>query len=475
MTTPAAADPNPDHDRGAAVANTGPGSNAGGGAGGMRALTLATVFAAASGYLVMLIAGRALGPADYPLFATYWGAFFALGGVANGLMQETTRAVRSARTAGAFGGGRAGHDSVDDAGGAAAASGVRVRLLPAGLLLGLALAGAVALSTPGWPAVGLPTFSGAGVAIMAFGILGFSLQAATAGALSGTERWGLYAVLLTVDATLRLAVAGIAWWLGDAGLGFALATVAGAITWALMVALSPATRTALASAVDVDRGHFWRNTSTAMLASAGTSALVTGFPLFVTATVRDSDPAPLVGAVILAITLTRAPLLVPLTSFQSAIIVYFVERRFQGPRTLAAPLGLVTAVGVVGAGAAWLLGPWLIRVLFGAEFELPGAVLAALTAASVGTAALMVTGNAALAFDRHLLYNSGWWIAVLAAAALLAVLPGPLDVRAAIALLAGPGIGVAVHVVGLAVTASRPRSHTSPRPRPDPGIEERAT
>src|SRR5699024_1780828 len=65
--------------------------------GGMRALTLATLFAAAAGYVVMLVAGRALGPADYPLFATYWGAFFALGGVANGLMQETTRAVRSAR------------------------------------------------------------------------------------------------------------------------------------------------------------------------------------------------------------------------------------------------------------------------------------------------------------------------------------------------------------------------------------------
>ena len=68
-----------------------------GAAGGMRALTLATLFAAASGYLVMLIAGRALGPADYPMFATYWGAFFALCGVANGLMQEATRAVRSAR------------------------------------------------------------------------------------------------------------------------------------------------------------------------------------------------------------------------------------------------------------------------------------------------------------------------------------------------------------------------------------------
>lgn len=436
-----------------------------GATGGMRALTLATLFAAASGYLVMLIAGRALGPADYPLFATYWGAFFALGGVANGLMQEATRAVRSARQL-AGGVGASGVD--DDAGSiggpppASPPPGPRVRLLPAGLVLGLALAAAVVVSTPAWAPVGLPTFSGAGVAIMAFGILGFSLQAATSGALSGTERWGLYAVLLTVDAALRLAVAGIAWWLGDAGLGFAIATVAGAITWALLVALSPATRSALASAVDVGRGRFWRNTGTAMLASAGTSALVTGFPLFVTATARPTDPAPLLGAVILAITLTRAPLLVPLTSFQSAIIVYFVERRSRGPRALALPLSAVTALGVLGAGAAWLVGPWLIRVLFGAEFELSGAVLAALTAASVGTAALMVTGNAALAFDRHLLYNVGWWVAVIAAAALLVAVPGALDVRAAIALLAGPGVGVLVHVVGLVVvaTSSRPEARS---------------
>ena len=444
-----------------AAAVSAPGSDRSG-AGGMRALTLATLFAAASGYLVMLIAGRALGPVDYPMFATYWGAFFALAGVANGLMQESTRAVRSARR---FTGVGAGSDDDDGVSGPAASSpppGPRVRLLPAGLVLGLALAALVVVSAPAWAPVGLPTFSGAGVAIMAFGILGFSLQAATAGALSGTERWGLYAVLLTVDAALRLAVAGVAWWLGDAALGFAVATVAGAVTWALLLAFSRGTRAALASAVDVGRGRFWRNTASAMLASAGTSALVTGFPLFVTATTRPSDPAALVGAVILAITLTRAPLLVPLTSFQSAIIVFFVERRERGPRALALPLAAVAAVGVVGAAAAWLVGPWLIRVLFGAEFELSGAVLAALTAASVGTAALMVTGNAALAFDRHVLYNVGWWVAVVAAAVLLLAVPGDLDVRAAIALLVGPGTGVAVHVTGLAALAATERSGARP-------------
>ena len=77
MTTPAATEPTPTTGRSAA--------------GGMRALTLATVFAAASGYLVMLVAGRALGPADYPLFATYWGAFFALGGVAGATLARSVQ------------------------------------------------------------------------------------------------------------------------------------------------------------------------------------------------------------------------------------------------------------------------------------------------------------------------------------------------------------------------------------------------
>ena len=399
---------------------------------GLRSLTLATLFAAISGYLIMLMAGRALGPAEYPFFANYWGAFFALGGVANGLMQETTRAVRAIQTT----------DSAQPAS-------RRVSILAAGLLLGLTLGAAVLLSWPAWPTLGLATHSGAGVAIMAVGILGFALQAATAGALSGTERWGMYAVLVTVDAALRLAVAGIAWGLGDVGLGFTVATVSGALTWALLVALSPATRTALRSSLDAGPSTFWRHTGSAMLASTGTSALVVGFPVFITATARQSDPAPVVGAVILAITLTRAPLLVPLTSSQSAIIVYFIERRDHGLSTLAAPLAFVTAVGIMGAGAAWLIGPWLIQSLLEDEFALPGRVLAALTAASLGTAALMITGNAALAYGRHVLYNFGWWTAVIAAAALLVVLPGAVDVRSTIALLVGPGLGVAVHLLGL--------------------------
>ena len=409
---------------------------------GMRALTLATVFAAASGYLVMIVAARALGAAGAADFSAYWGLFFALGGVANGLMQESTRAVRAAR-----------HPSDDGAPVSATlpavAAGRPVRVLGAGLVMGTGLAVLVGLSGPFWHALGLDSHSGLAVVILAAGILGFSLQAATAGALSGTARWGTYATLLTVDAALRLLVAGLAWVLGAQGLAFCLATVAGTVTWALMLACSPGTRRALRSYPDVGAGRFWRNTGTAMLASAGTSVLVTGFPVLVTATARPGDPAPLIGAVIYAITLTRAPLLVPLTSFQSAIIVYFVERRARGPRAVVPPLAGIAAVGLAGAGAAWLIGPWLLEVFFDSEFVLPGPVLAGLTLASVGTAALMVTGNAALAHDHHGVYNIGWWTAVVVATALLVTLPTELEVRATVALLAGPATGAAVHLFAL--------------------------
>lgn len=396
----------------------------------MRSMTLATVFAAASGYLVLWVASRALGAESYGAFAAFWAAFFALGGVANGLMQETTRAVRAAEDAAAP---RHDHGS----------------LLRFGLVVGAILAAGVVASAPAWEVLGLARHGGAAVAILALGIWGFSLQAAVAGALSGTEHWNHYALLLTVDAALRLLAAGLTWALGAPQLAFEVTTVVGALTWIGMLA-SPVVRTALGSALDVDARRFWRNTAQAMLAGSGTSLMITGFPLLVTATARPGDSAALIGATVLAITLTRAPLLVPLTSFQSAIIVWFVHRRAAGLRALVVPVGGVIGVGLIAALAAWAVANPLVRWFFGDSFGLPGAVFGLLTAAGVGTAALMITGAAALAMQQHTIYNVGWWVACVASVGLLLTVPWQLDTRAAWALFAGPVLGVATHIVGLA-------------------------
>ena len=460
----------------------------------MRSMTLATLFAALSGFIILPIAGRALGAENVDGFQAFWALFFALGGVANGLMQETTRAVRSATSAASHAGRgaetTAGNTAIHEiavgpesglvAGNAVAVNGTSTAgtatattatptatptfpirgtrtLLWSGLAVGLVLAALVALSGPAWHSLGLDPHGGAAVAILAAGICSFSLQAAVAGALSGTQRWNIYAVLLTIDAGLRLIAALAAWALDVPHLAFEITTVVGAITWVGMIAALPAVREALRSPIDVSPRRFWTSTVQAMAAGAGTSVMVTGFPLLVTATAGAGDDRVLMGATINAILLTRAPLLVPLTSFQSAIIVWFVERREQGLRALGIPLSGVIGVGVVGAAAAWLVAGPIVRLIYGDEFGLPGAVFAGLTAASVGTAALMISGNAALAFERHAVFNIGWWVAVAASVGLLLVLPLELDTRATLALLAGPIVGAVVHCLGIAAGARAAR------------------
>ncbi|HEY4599121.1 MAG TPA: hypothetical protein VIG58_06745, partial [Corynebacterium sp.] len=63
----------------------------------MRALSIATVVVAVAGYLVIWIASKALPPASYVDFMVFWGLFFALTGLIDGLMQETARGVTAAR------------------------------------------------------------------------------------------------------------------------------------------------------------------------------------------------------------------------------------------------------------------------------------------------------------------------------------------------------------------------------------------
>src|SRR5699024_3544315 len=96
-----------------------------------------------------------------------------------------------------------------------------------------------------------------------------------------------------------------------------------------------------------------------------------------------------------AVTVTRAPLLVPLNFSQSAIIVYFVERRATLLRALSLPLAAIAGVGAVGAALAWWIGPPLIR-LVGEGFDMSGGALAALVAGAVATALLLLTGSAVL-------------------------------------------------------------------------------
>jgi O-antigen/teichoic acid export membrane protein len=158
--------------------------------------------------------------------------------------------------------------------------------------------------------------------------------------------------------------------------------------------------------------------------------------------------------IILAVTLTRAPLLVPLTAMQGNLIAHFVDERTDRLRALLAPAAIVGGIGVVGVVGAGVVGPWLLEVAFGPQYQASSALLAWLTAAAVAIAMLTLTGAAAVAAAMHRAYAAGW-VGATVASGLLLLLPLPLPTRTVVGLLCGPLVGIAVHLVALARAGRR--------------------
>lgn len=407
----------------------------------MRYLTLATIIAGISGFVVIIIAAWALGSSGTLTeeFTAYWGLFFAGTGVLTGLTQETTRAVSAASGSGSGSGS-----------GVAVASRSSVR--PILFSLGAAAVTAVVLgaTAPFWIGRLLSEHQGIGVGMLAVGLGSYAVQATVSGILSGCQLWKQYAALISLDTGMRMILAVVAWLLGYQLLAFLFITVVGAVSWAVIVGLSRSARAALSSVTDVSGPVFMRQALTAMAASGSTAVLITGFPTLVKLTNPDTTgQAVTAAAVIYAVTLTRAPLLVPLQQFQSAIIVRFVQGDRSPWNALAGPLAIVWGVGLLGSGLAWLIGPWLFEVILRQEiFAVPGSLLAALTLGATTTATLMVTGCATIAYDRHGLYLAGWVVATVIAVAIL-MGPWELATAAALALIVGPLVGLVVHLVAL--------------------------
>ncbi len=400
-------------------------------------VTIATLIAAASGYVVLLLAARHLGAIGYGVFAVFWAAYGLVTGAQNGQLQETTRAVRAAS---------------DDA--------VRSRPLPVNVGIGVGLAALVAATSPLWSGEVFTDQRWLSVALLSVGVASFAVYAHLCGALSGMLSWSSFAVLLSVDALIRLAGAVIAVAAGWGTTAFLVITVIGSASWGLLLLGSSAARRAVGIGGDVSPRRLTTNTLTAMAAAAASAVLVMGFPVLInlTANLRgtpDADEARVIGALILAVTLTRAPLLVPLNSFQGVLISRFVDGRDRRIAALAAPLGIVGVVGGVGVAAAWLVGPWLLRSVFGADFDLDGYVVALLTAGATCLALLTVTGAAAIAAGAHRWYAAGWWVATVVAVGML-LIPADVEVRTCVALVVGPLVGLGVHMVGVLRRPSAP-------------------
>ncbi|MBN3456329.1 hypothetical protein JNN96_20105 [Mycobacterium sp. DSM 3803] len=389
---------------------------------------VATAISALCGYAVLYLAARALEPAGFSVFSVFWGAFGLVTGAANGLLQEATREVRSAR-----------HVDLTDS--------PRAHPMRIAAVVGVVAALVIAGSSPLWAPHVFAESRALSVGLLSAGLAGFCLHATLLGMLAGVNRWTDYGALMVTDAVIRVVVAAATFVLSWGLIGFLWATVAGAVAWLIMLIVSPASRMAARLVTAGTTASFLRGAGHSISAAGASAILVMGFPVLLKATSGDLGATG--GVVILAVTLTRAPLLVPLTAMQGNLIAHFVDQRGTRLRALVAPAAVVAALGAVGVLAAGLVGPWLLRVGFGSDYLATGPLLAWLTAGAVAIAMLTLTGAAAVAAARHRAYALGWILATVAAVGLL-LLPVELETRTVVALLCGPLVGIAVHLGALA-------------------------
>jgi O-antigen/teichoic acid export membrane protein len=396
----------------------------------MARVGTATALTALCGYAVIYLAARDLAPSGFSVFGVFWGAFGLVTGAANGLLQETTREVRATRYIDVLPG----------------PSGSRIHPLRVAAMVGMAAALVIAGSSPVWSGRVFVDARWLSVGLLSVGLAGFCLHATLLGMLAGADQWTRYGALMVTDAVIRVTVAAATFVTGWGLTGFLWATVAGSVAWLIMLVASPTARATARMLTPGSTATFLRGAAHSITAAGASAILVMGFPVLLKLTSNELGAQG--GVVILAVTLTRAPLLVPLTAMQGNLIAHFVDERTDRLRALIAPAGIIGGIGAVGVLAAGVVGPWLLRVAFGPQYDASSALLAWLTAAAVAIAMLTLTGAAAVAAALHRAYSLGW-VGATVASGLLLLLPLPLETRTVLGLLCGPLVGIGVHLVAL--------------------------
>jgi hypothetical protein len=372
-----------------------------------------------SGYVALILAARSLSAADNAHFLVFWGVVFAMYGVLIGVTTEATRAVSAA---------------ADQPSGP-------VRVMPVLLGFSLALVAAVGLTGafwaprvfgPHWPALLGATVVGTAL---------FSVHVAVAGIASGRRAWSGYSLLVAGESATRLVLFAVVAAVAAKVAGFAFASAAASGFWLLATVFSRRYRDLWSQRVEGDVSSLARRLVASCSAAGVSALLLVGYPVLLRITTPD-DVFAGAAPIVLAVSLCRAPLLVPLGAYQNVVVTRVAAH---GVRALVPVLVGIGGLTLVGSLAAWPVGPWALR-LVNPDYDVAGPVFAGLVLGAGLVAVLTVTGAAAVGLDHHTVYLAGWIAATVTTVAVLLV-PGDLEARVVTSLLVGPAVGVAVHLV----------------------------
>jgi O-antigen/teichoic acid export membrane protein len=372
--------------------------------------------------VVTWLVPRAIGVADYSVFAVFWSFTFLLTAALSGIQQELTRSTQPGeRTA-----KNRGHGPVPFA---AIAS-----IVTFGLIVGTA---------PFWAKAAFPGESWALVWPLAFGATSYVAVAALSGTFYGLQFWTAIFSMTVVDALLRLAAISVVLLTGAGHLALAWAVaVPFSLTPALIWAFARK-RAARRTVLDASYARLAWNSIRTTLASTAMGVMVSGFPLALGLT-SQSVPRADFGLVALAATLTRAPLIVVGLALQSYLIVFYRNHASRMLRIVLMLLGLVLVAGLALAAVGWWVGPLLWHVLFPGELTPPPFFIATLVLSAALVGAMCVTAPAVLATGNHGIYSAGWIVAASVTVGCL-MLPLPFVERVSLALIVSPIFGLLMH------------------------------
>lgn len=406
---------------------------------GFTLILAATAIVGVAGYVITWLVPRSIGVGPYAVFAVFWSFIFLVAAALSGIQQEITRGTQPRDPADSHYKNRAGLFALI------------AFLVVLGLVLGTA---------PLWATVVFPVDGWALVFPLAVGAASYVPLAVLAGSLYGVGQWRALFVLMCVEGVLRLVLIGLAlaFLPGSVPLAWAVAIpfpVAVLVVW-------PLARSSIVgkTQLDVALPRLSWNVVRTIIAAASMGLMVSGYPLVLSLT-SASVPADDLGLIILAATLTRAPLIVVGMALQSFLIVFFRARLARFWRTLLQLEAVVLGLGAVLAVLGYLLGPWVFGFLFPGQAVPEAWIIATLVASSALVGALCVSAPAVLSRNAHTAFTAGWVVAALTTVLCLLLPLGFLE-RTMLSLLVGPAAGVLLHGVYLAVARNGEVTNAAP-------------
>jgi O-antigen/teichoic acid export membrane protein len=392
-------------------------------------------------YVHLAVAGHSLTGADYSSLSVLWSIVFTLGiGVFLPVEQEVARVVAARRSQGL-------------PPGPVLARGAVLAAAVLALMVVVVLAGHRVLADR--------LFAGDGtmVTVLIGALAAMAVAYTTRGVLSGLQLFPWYGTQLGVDGGLRIALVALLGLTGVTDPVWYGAVLVAAPLLSVAVTLPPVLR-AVGGGVPVAWNALLRGLGLLTVSSL-LMQVVVNIGVINVRLLAPSDVAT-AGALLSALVLVRIPLFV-FASLQASLLPGLATSATTGDlagfrNLLRRALGIVTALGVLGAVGAVLLGPWLVRALFDAPGVLGHGDFAWLAVATLAYLWAMVLGQALLALDRHRAQALAWTVGVAALVA-VTVIPAPVALRVELAYTVGS-------VVVAAVMALLLRGGSRPTPTP---------